>query len=156
MNKTSQFCLIYSMTTKMELLTMTNSFTKSEEKSPTPEWPLSKKPLTKWIKTEPELSISMLLKLVMMPKITQMCWMVRELSKMCFVNIWKHLRLIICWEHLKMMLKWPKRNSLNITRTFLLASIKIANSCWLSIPHQVSNNNQTIKENNKMKDNQPH
>jgi len=71
-NKTSQYYLIYLMIIKMELLTMTNSFTKSEGIFHLLEWKQYRKPLLKSIKKEVGLSILMLLRLVMMLKSTQM------------------------------------------------------------------------------------
>jgi len=48
------------MTIKMELLTMTNSFTKSEEIFHLQEWMQLRKPLLKWIKMELGVLILML------------------------------------------------------------------------------------------------
>ena len=153
-NKTSQSYSIYSMTTKMVLLTMTNSFTKSEEKSRLLEWMQLRKLLIRWIKMEAALLILMSLRLVMMLNNIQMSSTVRELNKMFCVNIWKHLRLIIYWEQLKTTPKWQKRNSLNTTRTFLLALILTVNFSWLSTKHPVLSNNQTTQEKLQTKDNQ--
>ena len=153
-NKTSQSYSIYSMTTKMVLLTMTNSFTKSEEKSRLPEWMQLRKLLIRWIKMEAALLILMSLRLVMMLNNIQMSSTVRELSKMFCVNIWKHLRPIIYWEQLKTTPKWQRRNSLNTTRTFLLASILTVNFSWLSTKHPVLSNNQTTQGKLLTKDNQ--
>ena len=60
------------MIIKMELLTMTNSFTKSEGIFHLLEWKQYREPLLKSIKKEVGLSILMLLRLVMMLKSTQM------------------------------------------------------------------------------------
>ena len=153
-NKTSQSYSIYSMTTKMVLLTMTNSFTKSEEKSRLLEWMQLRKLLIRWIKIAAALLILMSLRLVMMLNNIQMSSTVRELNKMFCVNIWKHLRLIIYWEQLKTTPKWQKRNSLNTTRTFLLALILTVNFSRLSTKHPVLSNNQTTQEKLQTKDNQ--